>query len=79
MSNLYIISMYWTITTMSTVGYGDISGVNNHERIYCAMIMIIGVTFFSYVNGAVASLLSNMDQHEAENKENLETLRQIRQ
>ena len=76
---VYVTSMYWTITTMSTVGYGDISGTNSSERIFCAAIMIIGVTLFSYVNGAVASLLANFDQVEVINKKNLDTLRTIRQ
>ena len=78
-SSLYATSVYWTITTMSTVGYGDISGTNGPEKIFCAIIMIIGVTFFSYGNGAVASLLSNFDSAEAVNKTNLESLRSIRQ
>ena len=24
--NIYLVSVYWTVTTISTVGYGDISG-----------------------------------------------------
>ena len=26
--NTYLISVYWTVTTITTVGYGDISGYN---------------------------------------------------
>ena len=33
--SLYITSFYFTVTTIATVGYGDIHGVNFGERIYC--------------------------------------------
>jgi ABC-type uncharacterized transport system permease subunit len=53
---LYDISMYWTITTITTVGYGDISGNNMLERIFCIFVMIIGVAAFSFANGSLASI-----------------------
>ena len=54
---LYVTSAYWTVTTITTVGYGDISGLNLIEKAFCALVMIIGVTLFSYSNGAAAALL----------------------
>ncbi len=47
----YTAAFYFTVTTMATVGYGDISGRNTLERIICVMIMIIGVVTFSIVSG----------------------------
>lgn len=47
----YTASFYFTVTTMTTVGYGDISGHNSLERIICMLIMIIGVVVFSIVSG----------------------------
>ena len=32
---LYTASLYYTITTISTVGYGDITGTNSYERYVC--------------------------------------------
>ncbi len=29
---VYIASLYFVLTTILTVGFGDISGVTNHER-----------------------------------------------
>jgi hypothetical protein len=32
---LYSTSLYYTVTTISTVGYGDITGTNMYERFVC--------------------------------------------
>jgi hypothetical protein len=49
--------MYFTITTIATVGYGDISGKNTTERLVAIIIMILGVVSFSYATGSLSSIL----------------------
>ena len=60
---LYICSFYWTVTTITTVGYGDISAYNNSERAFCSIAMIIGVFLYSYTIGSLSTLLLNFDSH----------------
>ena len=64
-TQLYITSLYWTITTITTVGYGDIYGHTSFEKIFCILIMITGVVGFSFVTGSVTSIISNLDQSNA--------------
>lgn len=59
---LYVTSFYFTITTMTTVGYGDISGTNTTERIICIFLMIVGVLFFSYTAGSVTNIVTSQDE-----------------
>lgn len=63
--HLYLTSFYFTITTMTTVGYGDISGTNTGERIVCILLMIMGVLFFTYTSGMITNIITN---EEEENK-----------
>ena len=70
-------SMYWTIVTMSTVGYGDITSSSNFERIYASIIAILGVVYFSYANGAVSTILSNIDTANETRRKNIEELRRV--
>lgn len=58
---MYIVSFYWTITTITTVGYGDISANNRWERIFCSLMMVIGVIAFGFANGSLFSILSSND------------------
>ena len=46
-----VASMYYAFTSLSTVGFGDLHPVNNFERIFCAIILLIGNAIFGYVLG----------------------------
>jgi voltage-gated potassium channel len=61
----YINAIYWCITTLTTVGYGDISPVTDLQKILTMVAMFFGVVIYGYVIGNVASLLSNIDAAKA--------------
>ena len=76
-SQLYITSLYWTLQTITTVGYGDIGTVVTGERVFCSIAMIIGVISFTFANGSLASILSNYDVQNAVLQEKISILNQI--
>ena len=62
-------SMYYALTTLSTVGYGDFYPVSVAEKILGSIIQIFGVTFFSILmNGFIEVVVSikedNFRNHE---------------
>jgi voltage-gated potassium channel len=70
----YLRALYWCITTLATVGYGDITPSTNAQTIYAMVVMILGVGVYGYVIGNVASLLANLDRARAHYLANLERL-----
>ncbi|NJM11533.1 MAG: cyclic nucleotide-binding domain-containing protein [Synechococcaceae cyanobacterium SM1_2_3] len=57
----YVKAVYWTITTLATVGYGDIHPQTLPQMIYACVAMMVGVGFFGFILGNVATLLFRMD------------------
>jgi len=58
---LYAAAYYYTVTTITTVGYGDIRGTNLTERCVCICLMILGVIFFSVASGTVTTIITTSD------------------
>jgi hypothetical protein len=61
----YLFSLYWALTTMSTVGYGDITPANDHERVFATFSLVVGALSFAFINGNVVSVLASLDNHAA--------------
>ena len=60
-STLYVTSLYWAFTTMTTVGYGDVLPTNDVEKVYATVIMVLGATIFGYIVGSVGALAINVN------------------
>jgi hypothetical protein len=73
-ADLYITSFYFSVTTIVTVGYGDITAISSGEKVVCIFLMIIGVVAFSFATGALSSIISSYDTTEAKLKEKMGTL-----
>lgn len=76
-ANIYVSALYFTVTTIVTVGYGDISASNMGEKIFCIFLMLIGVISFSFATGTLASLITSYDSKEGKLKEKLAVLEEI--
>jgi voltage-gated potassium channel len=46
--------LYWAISTMTTVGYGDVSPQTEEGRLLAAIVMLVGIAFVAVVTGAIA-------------------------
>ena len=56
-ADLYIAAFYFVVTTIATVGYGDITSNTSYEKLFTIVMMLIGVTSFSFATSFLASLL----------------------
>ncbi len=61
-SELYLIALYYTFTTITTVGYGDISGGTGVERVVCILFLFVGVLTYGFIAGSITSIIINHDE-----------------
>ena len=55
-NTVYIAGIYWVMTTFTTVGYGDISGIHIYELLYIMGIECCGILLFSVLIGNIGNL-----------------------
>ena len=63
--SLYLASVYYALTTLATVGYGDIHAKTKSEMITSIFWMLFGVGFYSFTIGLVSSVLAFIDTKES--------------
>ncbi|KAL2897808.1 Potassium channel AKT1 [Bienertia sinuspersici] len=54
---LYVTSIYWSITTLTTVGYGDLHPVNIREMIFDIFFMLFNLGLTAYLIGNMTNLV----------------------
>lgn len=74
MGAAYLRSLYWTITTLTTTGYGDITPTTDAGRLFTIFVMITGFSAFGVIVGNISNLLMAKNRHSEANKEKLEDL-----
>jgi hyperpolarization activated cyclic nucleotide-gated potassium channel 2 len=73
-TDLYIVALYFSVTTLATVGYGDISACNSTERVVCSIMMLVGIFVYSVTIGSLTNLLANIDRRKAVLNQKMELL-----
>ena len=73
----YIASFYWALTTLTTVGYGDIQPQTNTERAFVVFVMLGGALMYASIFGNVAVLIQTFDAANARYKEKLDQLKEF--
>lgn len=59
-TNRLVRSMYFMMTTLSTVGYGDFYPISSSEKIIGSLIQVIGVTLFALVMNVFIDIVLNV-------------------
>jgi hypothetical protein len=62
---IYVNAFYFILTTITTVGYGDISGSTTYEYLFSMCVEFIGLTFFSFLTGTISVMFSGDQSFES--------------
>lgn len=55
---VYISAVYWVVTTLTTVGYGDIKGYTPPEYMFQMIIEFLGIGVFSFLMNCISDLFT---------------------
>lgn len=74
----YVASFYFIVATITTVGYGDFNGGTEAERLFCCVLMLIGVVAYSMSISALSQLISERRRRAQDLRQRLGVLDRIR-
>ena len=55
---IYVFCLYWILTTITTVGYGDFTGINEREWLFSLLLEFFGLIIFSTTTALITPLFS---------------------
>ena len=73
----YVAALYWAITTITTVGYGDILPGSDVERAFAMFAMLVGGSFYGYVISVIASIVASSDANSREYAQRMENIQGV--
>jgi voltage-gated potassium channel len=57
-------ALWWSLVTLSTVGYGDIVPATSSGRLVASLLIALGIGVFGYTAGFMASLMEDPEEDE---------------
>jgi hypothetical protein len=72
----YVVSVYYVLITMATIGYGDIHPTNDLERMFGVITILTGVIVLSALVNRVTSVLNSINPLSSSYAQQLEQMKQ---
>ena len=76
--DIYITAVYYLMTTLTTVGYGDIIVLTIYERIYQIILLIVGTCAYSWILTFISNYIKKMNERYIDFENKVEILGDIR-
>jgi len=74
---VYLISLYWSIITLTGIGYGDVVPQSTLEYVVVSICATYMATIWAYVIGAVCGIVSTLRPHEISFKRIMDDLNEV--
>ena len=75
---LYLITVYYIIETLTTVGYGDITCVSSSEKIYGLLMEVIGICVYSWALTEISNYIKVLNEKSEELNNKIQILDDIK-
>ena len=76
--DIYIASLYYQMTTLTTVGYGDISSTNDLEKFYGIFVLIVGTCAYSWILTNISNYIKKNNEKFIDFEEKMKVLNEIK-
>ena len=76
--SLYLYSFYFLMTTLTTVGYGDIVCISTIETFFQILFLTVGVSIYSWIVSNIGNYVKNQDRAAVKLNEDENLLEEIR-
>ena len=73
-STQYNMALYWTVSTLMTIGYGDITPTTNVGRLFTIFVMFLGVGLYGLVISNVSKIALSSFRHKEKMREKIHDL-----
>ncbi len=70
----YLDAFYWTITTLTTIGYGDRTPTGPIQTVFVTVIMLLGAAIYGFIIGNIANIIANIDVAKSQFRERVENV-----
>ena len=57
----WIVALYYSFTSLSTIGLGDFNPRSDSERLVCSFILLFGVAVFAYIIGTLIEIMDTLN------------------
>merc|ERR1711998_286572 len=72
--DMYVAALYWSVTTITSVGYGDITPVNADEMLLCTFYIMLGSSVWAYIIGNVCGIMATLDIEAIEHHQTMDAM-----
>ena len=70
----YLTSLYFSLTALTSVGYGDISAKSTKEKVFVIYMLVVGALVYACIFGFVTNTVQNIMKNAETFRERLESI-----
>ena len=62
LGSMYVTALYFTMTCMTSIGFGNVAAETDNEKTFSCCMMIISSLLYAAIFGHVTTIIHNMTQ-----------------